>query len=71
MTERWTYRGYQIEPRREWSQWCVLISPTSSELPILPQSALQTLMPRKDDAIAEAKDCIDRILLDLDSFPRL
>jgi hypothetical protein len=25
MTECWTYRGYQIEPRREWSQWCVLI----------------------------------------------
>jgi hypothetical protein len=67
MTERWTYRGYEIEPRREWSRWCVLVSPTRPDLPILPHSALQTLMLRKDDAVAEAKDCIDRVLLDLDS----
>jgi hypothetical protein len=67
MTERWIYRGYQIEPRREWSNWCVLISPTRSDLPILPQSSLQTLMPRKDDAVAEAEDCIDRILSNLNS----
>ena len=67
MTERCVYRGYQIEPRREWSNWCVLISPTRPDLPILPHSALQTFMPRKDDAVAEAKDFIDRTLSDLDS----
>jgi hypothetical protein len=66
--ERWTYRGYQIEPRREWSHWCVLVSPTRPDLPILPQSTLQTFMPRKDDAVAEAKDCIDHVLSDLDSW---
>jgi hypothetical protein len=66
--ERWTYRGYQIEPRREWSHWYVSVSPTRPDLPLLPQSTLQTFMPRKDDAVAEAKDCIDRILSDLDSW---
>jgi hypothetical protein len=39
--ERWTYRGYQIEPRREWSNWCVLVYPTRPDLPMLPQLTAQ------------------------------
>ena len=61
------YRGYQIETRREWSNWCVSVYRTRSDLPILPQPTLHTLTPLKDDAVAEAKQSIDRILLNLDS----
>ena len=31
------YRGYQIETRREWSNWCVSVYRTRSDIPILPQ----------------------------------
>ena len=60
--ELFRYRGYQIETRREWSNWCVSVYPMRADLPILPQSTLQTLTPRKDDAVIEAKHAIDRIL---------
>ena len=56
------YRGYQIETRREWSNWCVSVYRTRSDLPILPQPTLHTLTPLKDDAVAEAKQSIDHIL---------
>jgi hypothetical protein len=62
------YRGYQIEPRRQWSNWCVSVYPTRSDLPLLSRSTLRTLTPRKDDAVAEAKKSIDRILSKLDSW---
>jgi hypothetical protein len=61
------YRGYQIETRRELSNWCVSVYAMWPDLPILPQSALHTLTPRKDDAVTEAKRSIDRILSNLDS----
>ena len=63
--EHFIYRGYQIEPRREWSNWCVLIYPTRADLPMLPQSTLHTLTSRKGEALAEAKHCIDRALSNL------
>ena len=62
------HRGYQIESRREWSNWCVSVYRTRSNLPILPQPTLHTLTARKDDAVAEAKQSIDRILSNLDSW---
>jgi hypothetical protein len=62
------YRGYQIETRREWSNWCVSVYRTRANLPILPQPTLHTLTARKDDAVAEAKQSIDRILSNLDSW---
>jgi hypothetical protein len=34
----------------------------------LPQPTLHTLTARKDDAVAEAKQSIDRILSNLDSW---
>jgi hypothetical protein len=62
------YRDYQIETRREWSNWCVSVYRTRSNVPILPQPTWHTLTPREDDAVAEAKQSIDRILSNLDSW---
>jgi hypothetical protein len=56
------YRGYQIETRREWSNWCVSVYRTRPNLPILPQPTLHLSAPQKDDAVDEAKQSIDRIL---------
>ena len=60
------YRGYQIEIRREWSNWCVSVYPLQADLPILPRSTLHTLTSREADAVAEAKRNIDRLLASLD-----
>ena len=57
------YRGYEIVPKRQWSQWCVSIYATRADLPLLSSSTLRTLTPQKEDAVAEAKQRIDRILL--------
>jgi hypothetical protein len=54
------YRGYQIETRSEWSNWCVSVYRT--RLPILPQPTLHTTTPREEDAVTEAKQSIDRFL---------
>jgi hypothetical protein len=64
--ESYRYRGYQIQTRREWSNWCVSVHPMRPDLPILPQSTLRTLTPRKDEAVTEAKQRIDRILSNLE-----
>ena len=56
------YRGYDIVPMRQWSQWCVGIYPTRSDLPILARSTLSTMAPKKEVAVEEAKQKIDRIL---------
>lgn len=61
------YRGYKIEPRREWSSWCVRVQPMRPDLPILPHSTLRSLTSRKDDAVTKAKKTIDRILSTDDS----
>jgi len=71
--ENCQYRGYQIETHHEWSTWCVSVYRTRSDLPILPQPTLHILTSRKDDAVSEAKQSIDRILSDLDrwfTYPR-
>ena len=65
--ENYRYRGYQIETRREWSNWCVSVYPTRPDLPILPRSTLHTLTRRKDDAVTEAKQSIDRFLSNPDN----
>ena len=65
--ENCQYRGYQIETRREWSDWCVNVYRTHSDLPILSQPTFHTVTARKDDAVAEAKRSIDRTLSNLDS----
>jgi len=52
-TETSRYRGYDIVPRRQWSQWCVSVYPT--RLPMLSRSTLRSLTPRKEDALADAR----------------
>ena len=48
--------------RRQWSQWCVRVYATRSDLPLFSRSTLQSLALRKNDAVAEAKHCIDQLL---------
>ena len=57
------YRGYEIVPQRQWSQWCVSIYATRADLPLFSSPTLRTLTPQKEDAVAEAKQRIDRMLL--------
>jgi hypothetical protein len=65
MTESCEYRGYEIVPRRQWSRWCVSVYPTRPDLPILSRSTLSALMSRREEALAEARKRIDRILSNL------
>jgi hypothetical protein len=61
------YRGYEIMPHRQWSQWCASVYATRPDLPLLTSSTLRTLAPRKEEAVAEAKHRIDGILSRLDA----
>ena len=61
-TETCRYRGYDIVPNRQWSQWCVSVYATRADLPLFSRSTLRTLAFRKEEAVAEAKQCIDRLL---------
>ena len=61
MSESCRYRGYEIVLRREWSQWCASVYPTRPDLPIMVRSTLRTLMPRKDEALAEALEWINDV----------
>jgi hypothetical protein len=59
ITESFHYRGYEIVPRR---QWCASVYPTRSDLPLLLRITLRTMANRKEDALAKAKQRIDREL---------
>ena len=61
------YRGYEIVPQRQWSQWCASVYATRADLALLSSSTLRTLAPRKEQAVAEAKQMINRILSRLDA----
>jgi hypothetical protein len=61
-THTYCYRGYEIVLRRQWASWCASIHPTRTDLPLVARSALRTLAPRKEGAVAEAKLKIDRVL---------
>jgi hypothetical protein len=63
-TETYQYRGYDIVPMRQWSSWCTGIYARRVDLPIMSRSTLSTLAPQKEEAVAEAKHCIDRLLAD-------
>ena len=56
------YRGYDIVPNRQWSQWCVSVYATRADLPLFSRSTLRTLALGKEEAVAEAKQRIDRLL---------
>ena len=60
--ERPEYRGYEIQLRHEWSNWCAVVHPTRADLPILAQSPLLTLSLNQDEALAAAKRNIDEAL---------
>ena len=63
-TETCHYRGYDILPWHLWSSWCVGVYRTRADLPLLSQSPLYALAPRKEDALGHARQSIDRILSD-------
>ena len=56
------YRGYDIVSDRQWSRGCVSVYATRADLPLFSRSTLRTLALRKEEAVAEAKQCIDRLL---------
>jgi hypothetical protein len=56
------YRGYEVQLRQEWSNWCASIHPSRPELPLLAQSTLATLSRSKQEALASAKRSIDAAL---------
>ena len=61
-TETYRYRCYDIVPMCQWSSLCAGIYATRADLPIFSQSTLSTMASRKEEAVNEAKHCIDRIL---------
>ena len=63
------YRGYEIVPTRQWASWCVSIYATRADLPLMTRSTLQTLASRKEEAVSEAQQSIDRFLARLDNRP--
>jgi hypothetical protein len=65
-TEAQRYRGYEIVPMRQWEGWCAEAHPMRADLPFLTQSTLDTLAPRKQSAVAEAKRGIDRLLASIE-----
>ena len=60
-TETLQYRGYDIVLMWQWSQWCVGIYPTRADVPFLALT-LSCLSAKREDAVDEAKQKIDRIL---------
>jgi hypothetical protein len=63
--ETYQYRGYEIVPMWQWSSWCTGIYAKRADLPIMSRSTLSTMASEKEEAVAEAKRCIDRLLLSL------
>ena len=62
------YRGYQIETRREWSNWCISVYRTRSRHTDLAATNAEHFDDAEmDDAVAEAKQSIDHVLSNLDS----
>jgi hypothetical protein len=61
-THTYHYRGYEIVPTRQWASWCASIYPMRADLPLISRTTLRTLAPRKEKAVAEAKQKIDRVL---------
>ncbi len=62
--ETYKYRGYEIVPMWQWSSWCAGVYATRADLPLLTRSTLTTMADEKEEAVAEAKHCIDRLLAD-------
>ena len=67
-THTYHYRGYEIVPQHQWASWCAGIYATRANLPLMSHSTLQTLAPRMEEAVAEAKHCIDEALADMNDW---
>jgi hypothetical protein len=61
-TKTHLYRGYEIVPMWQWSSWCAGVYATRADLPLMTQSTLSTMSSEKEEAVSEAKHCIDRLL---------
>ena len=59
-TETRRYRGYKVVPMRAEAY------STRADLPFLAQSTLRTFASRKEAAVAEVKQSIDRLLASVD-----
>ena len=67
-SDTYRYRGYEIVPRREYARWSVGVYSTQADLPILSRSTLKAMTPNEEEAVAEAKQTIDRILAELNTW---
>lgn len=56
------YRGYQIELAKVSGDWRVSIHPTRPDLPILRQHSFRPISLPKGEALAQARNWIDRVL---------
>jgi len=66
-THTYRYRGYEIVPTRQWANWCVSIYATRADLPLMTRSTLRTLASRKEEAVSDAQQSIDRLLARLNN----
>lgn len=62
MSDRSQYRGYEIQLRQEWSNWCARVFPVRDDVPMLAMSPLNTLSVSPEEAMASAKHQIDEHL---------
>jgi hypothetical protein len=56
------YRGYLITAERRDDDWHLDVHPTRAEFPIMCQHSFTVPLPTMQDALAEAKRRIDRLL---------
>jgi hypothetical protein len=58
------YRGYTIRAEREGGSWRVVVSPKTSDLPLMREHSFQIRAPSLEDAVSNIRTRID-LLLDL------
>jgi len=61
-TDRFDYRGYEVEVREQFSLWILRASPGDVDLPLLPHPDVYRF--HRADAVTEIKRRIDGLLLE-------
>jgi hypothetical protein len=56
------YRGYKIEVKPNDQGWVVNVAPKTPELPILRWNSFRAPLGSQQDAVAEARRRVDRLL---------